>query len=213
MRSYAAARTYFSILEFVSWSIIVLGAIVALVAIAAFGQMSRSFGGSSMAGLAGLIPGASVVFAGFMGLVLAQIGRAGVDSAEYSQQMLKIARDQLEVSQLALRGGAKAETGFAALNKKVTEPTAAPPDATPQASYETAASEEAQIEHQPGEVIDYRGQTIRVVEAGYVVHGTVFEGLGEAKAEIDLDPLALPKEPPVSHPNQEAVGANGSEKV
>jgi len=209
MRSYAAARTYFSILEFVSWCIIVLGAIVALVAIAAFGQMSRSFGGSSMAGLAGLIPGASVVFAGFMGLVVAQIGRAGVDSAEYGQQMLKIARDQLEVSQQGLRGDAKVETGFAALNREASEDTTVSPIAAPQASYDTAASGDTQIEAEPDDVIDdrggndsdvakiepqrsipqdksitYNGQKIEHDAGAYLVDGVSFATLNDAKTYI-----------------------------
>ena len=102
MRSYEAARAYYSFFGFLSWCVIVLGAIVALGALTALGQMSRSFGGSSAIGLAGLIPGIAIMFAGFLGLVTVQIGRAGVDTAEYTQQMLAIARDQLQVSRQGL---------------------------------------------------------------------------------------------------------------
>ncbi|GGD35189.1 hypothetical protein [Sinisalibacter lacisalsi] len=113
MRSYEAARTYFSILEILSWCVIAAGGIVAVVAMAALEEMSRGFGGSSIAGLAGIVPGLGLMFSGFIGLVLTQIGRAGVDSAEYSQQMLKIARDQLEVSRQALRGPNAPANSFA----------------------------------------------------------------------------------------------------
>jgi len=119
MRSYAAARSYFSFLSFVSWCVIILGGIVALGSLAAIGQMSRSFGGSPLAGLAGLIPGIAILFAGFMGLVLVQIGRAGVDSAEYAQQNLEIAREQLNVSKQGLKRGATSVDGFGSVLNSV----------------------------------------------------------------------------------------------
>lgn len=113
MRSYEAARTYFSILEVVSKIIIIIGGIVALISLLALGEMSRDWGGSPLAGLVGIVPGVIVMFAGFLGMVVVQIGRAGVDTAEYTQQMLKIARDQLEVSQQALRGPNASARSFA----------------------------------------------------------------------------------------------------
>lgn len=115
MQSYAAARSTFSFLSFLSWCAIILGGVLALGALVAINQMSRSFGGPPMAGLAGLIPGFAMMIAGVMGLVLAQIGRAGVDSAEYAQQSLKIARDQLEISRQALKQGKRIEEGYAAV--------------------------------------------------------------------------------------------------
>jgi len=219
MRSYAAARTYFSILEFVSWCIIVLGAIVALVAIAAFGQMSRSFGGSSMAGLAGLIPGASVVFAGFMGLVVAQIGRAGVDSAEYGQQMLKIARDQLEVSQQALRGGAKAESGFAALNKKATEPEAEATNQDSGIGYSGASQQEldgpGEIAQEPKTDFSYRGRRVRVTNDQYLYNGLSFPSEESVKRHLDQqDGIALlPENRPGADQKVANATENGSEKA
>ena len=101
MRSYGAARTCFSILGFLSWAVIIFGALIALVGIGTMGQMSRGYGGPSMAGLAGVLPGAIVMFLGFLGLVGVQMGRATVDTAEYTQQGLKIAREQLEISKQA----------------------------------------------------------------------------------------------------------------
>ena len=52
---------------------------------------------------------------GFYGLALVQMGRAGVDSAEYSQQSLEVARQQLEVSREVLDQGKKTAASYAAL--------------------------------------------------------------------------------------------------
>ena len=82
MRSYEAARTYFSILGFLSWCVIGGGGIIAIVALGTVGQMSRSFGGSPFAGLVGAAPGLGIMFLGFLGLVFVQIGRAGVDTGD-----------------------------------------------------------------------------------------------------------------------------------
>ena len=216
MRSYGAARSYFSILEFLSWCIIILGGLVAIGAIMTLGQMSRSFGGSPMAGLAGLIPGASVMFAGFMGLVLAQIGRAGVDSAEYGQQSLKIAREELEISKQALKQGAITEQGYAALQsaKKELRSGEAPASASYANSKPNEAEAEAEaVSYQPGDTIDYQGQLIRVVEAGFVYGGTVFHTLRNAKAKIDENSFAQQPEPEKPKPYADQLGVNQGPKL
>lgn len=216
MRSYGAARSYFSILEFLSWCIIVLGGLVAIGSIMALGSMSRNFGGSPMAGLAGLIPGASVMFAGFMGLVLSQIGRAGVDSAEYGQQSLKIAREQLEISKQGLKQGSMLEQGYAALQAAKDElrhgddPAAASyANATPDA----AAAKAETVSYEPGDTIEYRGKTIRVVEGGYVFGDTIFDTLQKAKARVDEDGFALPAEPEKPKPYADQLGVNEGPKL
>ena len=124
MRSYEAARTYFSILSFISWCVILLGVVVVLVGFGAASQMSRGFGGtpSGLALLSAVVPGAGLAFAGFMGLVFAQIGRAGVDTAEYSQQSLKVARDALEVSRHSLQKADDLRQGFEGLRVREPEP-------------------------------------------------------------------------------------------
>lgn len=106
MRSYQAARTLFSILQIISWGFILLGIIVAVIGMGAAGAGSRSFGGSAttLAFFSALIPGLALTFMGFLGLVFAQWSRASVDSAEYGQQSLQIAREQLEISKQGLRG-------------------------------------------------------------------------------------------------------------
>ena len=118
MQSYAAARTYFKVLEILAWCVIVLGGLVAIGALIAISQMSRNFGGSALSGIAGLAPGVAISFLGFVGLVVVQIGRAGVDSAEYGQLSLDVARKQLEVSKQMLNAGrGTAAPSLADLNK------------------------------------------------------------------------------------------------
>ncbi len=117
MRSYDAARGLFSFLAFIAWSAVVVGVI------AAFGgaQMRTGFGGA--VGIMGALPGIGIAILGLFQVAIIQAARATVDTAEYTQQMLKIARDQLEVSKQSLKQGERIETGFGAL--KQSEPTKA----------------------------------------------------------------------------------------
>lgn len=99
MRSYETARTLFSFLAFWAWCVVIAGVLVALVSAAGASQ----YGGAG-AGLLATAPGIGIGIAGLILVAFVQMGRATVDTAEYTQQMLKIARDQLEVSQQGLNG-------------------------------------------------------------------------------------------------------------
>ena len=114
MRSYEAARSLFSFLGICSWAVIILGAILAFsggtIAGTGFGR-----GASGMSALLGAAPGFILAMMGFYGLALVQMGRAGVDSAEYSQQSLEVSRQQLEVSREVLAQGKTAAASYAEL--------------------------------------------------------------------------------------------------
>jgi hypothetical protein len=112
MRSYEAARSLFSFLGFMSWLVIIAGALAALA-----GAKASSIYGGGTAGLLAAMPGIGIAVLGFVLLAFVQMGRATVDSAEYGQQMLKIARDQLELSKQSLKQGKRFEAGFAALEQ------------------------------------------------------------------------------------------------
>ncbi|SDM12565.1 hypothetical protein SAMN04488026_11851 [Aliiruegeria lutimaris] len=76
----------------------------------------RGYGGASAGAIIlAVMPGGALAFLGFLGLVFCQIGRANVDTAEYTQQGLKISREQLEISRQALKQGASMGQGYAAL--------------------------------------------------------------------------------------------------
>ncbi|MFC6639909.1 hypothetical protein GV827_16020 [Sulfitobacter sp. JBTF-M27] len=210
MRSYQAARTFFSILGFLSWCIIVLGAIVALFGIAAAGQTSRGFAGPAVAGLVMLPLGIVIMFLGFLGLVFVQSGRANVDTAELTQQGLKIAREQLEISKQALKQGAALERGYVALQAakadlQTEKPTAAASsysDAKPVTDIGSNGSLSS------GDAIDHKGTTIRVVEAGYAVGDAIFDTLENAKAHIEGQVLTVSPQPEQPKPYGKQLGVN-----
>jgi len=198
MRSYEAARSYFNFLGVLSRGVIAIGAIVALFSIVAAGQISQGFGGGGMAGLAGILPAAVIMFTGFMGLVIVQIGRAGVDTAEYTQQMLKIARDQLEVSRQALRGPNAPANSFADATNEVdgtlsgygvfADSTIAEAlESETQESIEDITSHVNDPEVEQGKkdgVLYYDGQKIVVENHAYYLKGRVFTTLAKARAKI-----------------------------
>ena len=118
MRSYEAARGLFSFLALCSWGIIIVGGIVAIAAGAA---LSSALGGnpSAMKLVLAFMPGAGISLVGLYGLAMVQMARAGVDSAEYGQQALGVARQQLEVSQQALAQGKQLAASYAALKPQM----------------------------------------------------------------------------------------------
>lgn len=116
MRSYEAARGLFSFISFVGWAIIVIGGGIALLGAAAASESYRGYGrGTEFLPLIWMLPGVGVSVFGVIILAMSQIGRAGVDSAEYSQQMLQLSRESLEVSRQSLRQGEQMRTSFEAL--------------------------------------------------------------------------------------------------
>ncbi len=155
MRSYEAARSLFSFLGFIAWSVVVLGVLVALVSAAG----GSRFGGAG-AGLLAMVPGVAIGIAGFILVAFVQMGRATVDTAEYTQQMLKIARDQLDVSKQGLNQGKVLEQGFAALKSAPEErPAASFADATSDASPTKASNSQSKLKLVPAsksvETIEY----------------------------------------------------------
>ena len=110
MRSYETARFLFSFLAFCAWSVVIIGVLAALIGA---GGASR-YGGAG-AGFLAMAPGFGIGLLGLLLVAFVQMGRATVDTAEYTQQMLKIARDQLEVSKQGLKQGAMAAQSFESL--------------------------------------------------------------------------------------------------
>lgn len=103
MRSYEAARGLFSFMSFLAWTIIIIGGLLAVLG-AAQGHELNPYQPEVSTVLA-LIPGVLLCLLGFGLLAMSQVGRASVDTAEYSQQMLQLSRESLEVSKQSLRQG------------------------------------------------------------------------------------------------------------
>lgn len=130
MRSYQAARGYFSFLSFVSWAAILGGAGLGLLLAAAVAETSR-FGNPTLAAFLASTPGLILAAVGLFGLIFVQSSRAAVDSAEYAQQALAVSRNQLEVSRQLLKLAEKSHPAIgyqttAAELKNVSFDTSAP---------------------------------------------------------------------------------------
>lgn len=96
MQSYTTSRSIFSFVEFVSWVAVVLGVIGA---IAAF-SIAADSGFRQLRVLTGLMAAAPFVVLSFLGLLsvlFVQVGRANVDTAKMTGQMLLLARKQTKM--------------------------------------------------------------------------------------------------------------------
>ena len=201
MRSYNTSRMFFGFLELVAWPTLSIG-VVAIVYSARNLLGLGIYGFDVNRSLQLLIIGPAVVAVlySLMIIIIAQVGRAGVDTAELTGQMLRVARDQLEVSQQLLRQGDTLRMSYAALVEKSSDdrPLAdygaavasgrrgageGPPVANGAAS---STSGETLI-HIP--VVDgstrYQGREILHSGSAYLVEGERFATLDSAKGYVD----------------------------
>ncbi|UWR13405.1 hypothetical protein [Sulfitobacter mediterraneus] len=196
MRSYETARSLFSFLEVMAWIMVVAGIIIAFGGASAASLFSRS-----SAGLMGALPGIVIAILGLFMVAQVQGNRATVDSAEFSQQMLKLTREHLEVSKQALKQGNSVAQSFAALP--------APGESAPHAGFgtlatetkpskqrETLANRELQNSSEgmppPGSMrpaddtaIKYKGKEIVFSEGRYSFAKMSFSSLERAESYID----------------------------
>jgi hypothetical protein len=180
MKSYEAARTYFSILGFIAWAVIATGGIVALISIVTVGAKGLDSGGSALASLAGILSAAAIMFTGFMGLVVVQIGRAGVDTAEYTQQMLKLSRDQLEVSRQALAAGRSAAQSFSDAQPEASTPQVSwrdqdpfsagrsPAEAVPNVQLRSLVAKQTEVMNHKGVAIEFRDDLFWIGDTSFI---------------------------------------------
>ena len=187
MRSYEVARTLFSVMGFAAWSVVVVGVIVASIS----AEAASDYGGL-LAGLVAMAPGVGIATTGIILVAMVQIGRASVDTAEYTQQMLKISRDQLEVSKQGLKlQNAAPQTFAAAMPKENTQ--------EPKSSFANQADKNSPQgrmvgDPEPQQLVDqsiiYRGKTIRSNNGKFLYKGIPFDTLLAAKKHVDF--LAKP---------------------
>jgi len=182
MRSYEAARSLFSFLGFIAWSVIIIGVLVALV-----GAGGGSRYGGAGAGLLAMVPGIAISIAGFIDLAFVQMGRATVDTAEYTQQMLKISRDQLEVSKQSLARNNVNQTSFQTAitqNKATTNSKGYRTDSVDELTHLNA--ETPKFDNMPEkDDFFYRMRLVKTNGREYMYDGEMFETSKEAKKYID----------------------------
>lgn len=177
MHEYRTARTIFGFMEFVSWALVVIGVIVFLAGMSGGASMSRSFGGSSLGALTGALPGIFLTIVGIMCVMLVQVGRATVDTAEMTGKLLKNSNEELKL--LKSQGARVA------------------PDARPAGAAKTGPSRDSPASHEAsnlGEtnpsVVKHRGQRIDVAVDGVFVGRERFASIDDAKVHIDRMPPA-----------------------
>lgn len=142
MRSYGVARGLFSFLEVVAWLGVVGGILLF------FNSPAGSDAGMGIIGVLALaFLGVFLTISSLFMVALVQVGRATVDSAEYGQQSLDVARKQLAVSQHALRLRSEAPQSFVAL-----QPADAPAEVARSEAPSATASFAALNNEPPAEV-------------------------------------------------------------
>lgn len=201
MRSYENARGLFSFLEFLAWGGVLLGIAIIFVSMEA---ASRNFGGG--AGLLAAMPGIAISLFSLIWVAIIQVARAGVDTAELTQQTLKVARDQLEVSKQSLKQGAALQNSFADLVRK--EPT--PPDTRSlehengKASYAKAADPKppktVTVEHQNtpvvlGHTLTYQDQSAKLIDGKWHHNGIAFESQEKVVEYIETNGVQAKQSP------------------
>lgn len=197
--NYETARGVLGLAETLLWIGVGLGV---LIAIMAAGAASRGFGAS---GLIAAFPGISITIISFLGVVMVQIGKAGVDSADYTYQMLGIARDQLEISKRAVKQDNALEPGYAAVQAakdalRVEPAQAAAPGAATFAAARPHGSDAEllvlsadRVEPQTttpkpapnSSLLEYGGRDILEEDNRYHVDGKAFDNLESAYLYID----------------------------
>lgn len=182
MRSYETARFLFSFLAFCAWSVVILGVLVALIGAGG----GSKFAGAS-AGLLAMAPGLGIVLSGLILVAFVQMGRANVDTAEYTQQMLKISREQLEVSKQSQRGPSHSPQKFPTTQKTEGSASSRPiSDRIPRAPLKIEPVNDPDVEngHKDG-WIEYKGKSIEVQNATYYLSGSIFTSLEQVQNAID----------------------------
>lgn len=121
MKSYQTARRVFGFTEFLAVLVVLAGIGIAIVGVMMTSQAAQYGRFPDEFVPLGLIPGAVIVFIGLFGIVMSQSARASVDTAELTGQILKVARDQLEVSKQSQRSTGR-PVDFGQLADKTPQP-------------------------------------------------------------------------------------------
>ena len=178
--NYGASRVVLSIFEFIAWIILCVGIIVVSSLI---GVATRNFGGS---GLMVLVPGVVFCIVSVLIITVIQMARSSVDTADYTYQMLSVARENLDVSKRALKKQATA-LSFADRPPVAISENPARAEAPGTASY--AAPPASSEPKDTALDWDYRDTRIHRTQEGYLVEGQVFETLELAKNFVDGEAL------------------------
>jgi hypothetical protein len=196
-RSYETARKLFSFLEFTCWCVVGLGALIVLLGFSQAPSNSRQFGiqPSFLMAYGTSVLGLFVAFNGVIGAATVQFFRAGVDTAEYAQQQLSVARKQLEISRQGLGQSPVKSAGFefAPSTTQASEPKSDQGYAPPVESEQPKITKDgAQDTHQVKSLnlaqtqLSYRDvEFIMKLNGSYLLEGRIYPTLDDVKLRID----------------------------
>ncbi|MDP3649682.1 hypothetical protein [Tabrizicola sp.] len=89
-RTYGTARTIYTLLEAISWVVAIGGIVVCIVGISALGSVRSEM--EAIGAFVGIIAGVLFALIGLISVAFVQTGRATVDQAEMSRDMLGLMR-------------------------------------------------------------------------------------------------------------------------
>lgn len=189
-RSYDVARNFFSAVLYLGTALIVVGIIGTFMSVGYLDNVNM-VRASSIWPVYVLPLSLFTAFVGLVAVGLAHHWRAGVDSAEYTQQLLKTARDQLDVSRQVLmkRGGTP---------KSFADVTDLQKDVAKSEALNDENDERPQQAHSESSVV-YRGHEIQMLGEKYLSAGVTFKTLKGAKKYLDglkTGPLQSPEDLP-----------------
>lgn len=150
--------------------------------------------GGGGAGLLAMIPGIGIGITGFILVAFVQMGRATVDTAEYTQQMLKVSRDQLEVSKQGLKLQNAVPQTFAAAAQTVSgqEPNSSFADQTKKDFPPEHELKALKLEQTMTEETIYLGETITFEDGEFRFAKMSFTSLEKAQSHIDQLGVNMP---------------------
>lgn len=167
-RSYATARSIYSFIGYVGWVMMGLGLVVFVVG----SSISDPFL-SEILQPASFVAGLIISMLGLFAVGASQAWRAGVDTAEFTQQILKTSRDQLRVSQQALKANVGGPASFSDVpDKDVSK--GAPTSAWEQGDVKSASE-------MPPLITEFHGQEIVFENGQYRIAEKEFATLSKAR--------------------------------
>ncbi|MEM6465277.1 MAG: hypothetical protein AAF679_02055 [Pseudomonadota bacterium] len=192
MRSYEAARSAFSFAGGMAWTLTTIGLLIIVLGVFAASQATGPMAGLPLVVLAAA-PGIIIAGTGYFFQIVIQSSRTSVDCAEYAQQALQVARDQLAINQemLTLAKANSDVVGYASesMPQNISFDTDVPAttyEAAAQAPVGDQASEEVAIPPagKSGTEI-YLGHQIQRTALGFQVGEDVFPSLKKARSAVD----------------------------
>lgn len=170
-KQYGTARSLLSFAEFVAWIGILVG--VAFAFFAFDKGLHSIYGGTNIAaGVIASMPGAAIAFMGIIVVAFVQMGRAGIDTAEMTRELVTLNRRQLEIASSSY--GLFQRASEAAKTSGSQAPLNQPGDPATPGSIDPSGVQQPQATYKPNWPSDSNKPAIENRAGVYVVNGQQF---------------------------------------